>query len=227
METKKNKKYDLERKRPLFFGIGMIISLSLALFAFEWKSEIEPIIIPQEPEDVDWYVLPDPVVTKHDIPKPPEPIKEEKPVVNQASIIEEVTEELYESKEVEVVDQGEIDIEPTALVEVKEEVPDEPFLFVEEMPSFPGGDLALLQHISKHLRYPQRAQRIGVQGKVFVTFIINEEGEVSNVEVVKGIGAGCDEEAKRIIEASPKWIPGKQQGKLVRQKMLQKLVFKL
>lgn len=87
---------------------------------------------------------------------------------------------------------------------------------VEEFPEFPGGMAAWSKFIQKNLRYPYMAQETGVQGKVFVSFVIEKDGSVSDVSLVKGIGAGCDEEAIRVIKKSPKWKPGKQNKKEVR-----------
>ena len=227
MEIKKNKKYDLENKRPLFFGIGMIISLSLTLLAFEWKSEIEPLVTPREPEPEDWYVIMDPIVTEQPRLEPPKPIVPAKRVLNQSTVIKEVTEDLFETTDIILVDQETEVVEVSPAITVEEEAPEELFLFVEEMPAFPGGDQALLRYIGKNLKYPRKAQNIGVEGKVFLTFIIDEKGKVSDVAVVKGIGAGCDEEAIRVVSSLPQFSPGKQRGIPVKVKMMLPISFKL
>ncbi|RZL46499.1 MAG: energy transducer TonB [Pedobacter sp.] len=87
---------------------------------------------------------------------------------------------------------------------------------VEEFPEFPGGMAAWSKFIQKNLRYPYTAQENGVQGKVFVSFVIEKDGSVSDVSLVKGIGSGCDEEALRVIKKSPLWKPGKQNNNKVR-----------
>lgn len=87
---------------------------------------------------------------------------------------------------------------------------------VEEFPEFPGGLVAWSKFIQRNLRYPYMAQETGVQGKVFVSFVIEKDGSVSDVSLVRGIGAGCDEEAMRVIKKSPKWKPGKQNKQTVR-----------
>lgn len=87
---------------------------------------------------------------------------------------------------------------------------------VEIMPSFPGGNELLLDYISKALKYPQEALEKGIQGRVFVGFIVEPDGSISNVKVQRGIGSGCDEEAVRVIKSMPKWEPGKQRGHTVR-----------
>jgi len=92
---------------------------------------------------------------------------------------------------------------------------DEVFTVVEQMPEFPGGEAALTDYLDKNMQYPQMAREQGIQGKVWIGFIIDKFGNVKNVEVLRGIGGGCDEEAKRVIEGMPRWNPGKQSGRPV------------
>jgi TonB family protein len=96
------------------------------------------------------------------------------------------------------------------------EMSDEVFIVVEEPPSFTGGDEARVKYISENIKYPEEAQAKGIQGTVFVTFVVEADGAISDVKMLRGIGGGCDEEAMRIIENMPKWIPGKQRGQAVR-----------
>jgi len=91
------------------------------------------------------------------------------------------------------------------------------FKSVEQSAEFPGGLNALYKYMGKNLRYPEAARKNDVQGKVFVTFVIEKNGLVSNVKIIRGIGHGCDEEAVRVIKASPKWKPGMQNKRPVRQ----------
>ena len=86
---------------------------------------------------------------------------------------------------------------------------------------------AFYTYVGKKLKYPAQARRMGTEGKVFVQFVINKDGTISDVVAIKGIGAGCDEEAVRIIQASPAWTPGKQRGKAVKQRMVLPITFKL
>jgi TonB family protein len=87
---------------------------------------------------------------------------------------------------------------------------------VEQMPSFPGGDNARVDYLQETLNYPTLALKRGIEGRVFVTFIIEKNGSISHVRVLRGIGGGCDEEAVRVIQNMPRWVPGKQNGKPVR-----------
>lgn len=98
---------------------------------------------------------------------------------------------------------------------------------VELVPEFEGGMYAFYMHIQKNMSYPAYARRMGVEGKVFVQFVVDEEGNITEVKTLRGIGAGCDEEAERIIRLSPKWKPAMQDGKPVKVRMVLPITFKL
>ena len=99
---------------------------------------------------------------------------------------------------------------------VEEEVEEGVFLVVEDDPEFPGGLDSLTRFIKAHLRYPQEALEKGIEGRVYVTFTIEEDGSVSNVRLLRDIGGGCGQEAVRVVKLMPKWKPGRQRGKAVR-----------
>ena len=101
------------------------------------------------------------------------------------------------------------------------------YQIVDEMPKFPGGEDALMEYVSKNVVYPKEAQEKGISGRVFVEFIVEKDGSVSNVNVLRGIGGGCDEEAVRVFSSMPKWKPGKQDGKPVRVSYQMPINFKL
>ena len=90
------------------------------------------------------------------------------------------------------------------------------FITVETMPEFPGGEKALSQYLDSALIYPQYARESNIRGIVYVSFIIEKDGSVSKVEIMRGIGGGCDEEAVRLINSMPEWVPGRQNGLPVR-----------
>ncbi|QJX47147.1 TonB family protein [Hymenobacter taeanensis] len=98
---------------------------------------------------------------------------------------------------------------PTAPAEVK------PFIHVEEMPDFVGGQAALAKYLQRHLRYPASALRSSISGRVFVAFTVNSDGTIKDVEILKGLGYGTDEEATRVISAMPAWKPGRQNNRAV------------
>ena len=92
---------------------------------------------------------------------------------------------------------------------------DVPMAIVDQMPQFPGGEKEMMRFIKFNLRYPLSAQENGVQGTVLINFVVNREGKLTNIKVIKGIGFGCDEESIRVLEKMPLWSPGKQRGQTV------------
>jgi periplasmic protein TonB len=99
---------------------------------------------------------------------------------------------------------------------IEQAAPAEIFTVVEEQPNYPGGDEARIKWLQENIKYPEEAKELGIQGKVFVTFVVEVDGSISDVRVLRGIGGGCDEEAIRVVKSMPKWIPGKQRGVPVR-----------
>ena len=104
---------------------------------------------------------------------------------------------------------------------------EEPYKYVEQMPTFPGGEDKLMEFLGNNLKYPSMARETNIQGKVFVTFVVNEDGKISDVKVLRGIGGGCDEEARRVVMAMPSWKPGKQNGRSVPVQFNLPIQFKL
>ncbi len=125
-----------------------------------------------------------------------------------------------------VQDEETITVEPIR-VDVPEHDPNEPMTIVEEMPEFPGGPEALYPYIGKNLRYPEQAVEEGIEGVVYLTFVVETDGRISNVNVLRGIGGGCSEEAVRVVKGMPNWKPGKQNGKTVRVRYNLPIRFKL
>ena len=225
MEEKKSPKANLENKKLMFTQIGLIISLLVAWLAFEHKSydkrEIDPSLLNREVV-VDEEMV---EITKQEEPKP-QPVE----VPKQTTQLEIVQDDV-ETEDIEInadVEQNEV-IEDYVAPEVVEEevVEQEIFQIVEEMPSYPGGEKALLEYVAKNIKYPQIARETGIQGRVFVGFVVEPDGSVSNVKILRGIGGGCDEEAMRVIKSLAKWKPGKQRGKAVRVSYQIPVVFKL
>ncbi|MCK9208711.1 MAG: TonB family protein, partial [Salinivirgaceae bacterium] len=109
----------------------------------------------------------------------------------------------------DAVDIGELN-------QIVEDTVSPPLMIVEQMPEFPGGEFELRKYISQHVVYPEIAKENGIQGKVFVQFVVNARGKITNVTVVRGIDPSCDREAIKVIKNMPDWIPGKQSGVPVR-----------
>ena len=104
---------------------------------------------------------------------------------------------------------------------------DEVFLVVEQSPTFPGGHASYMKHLKATMKYPESAQKMGVEGNVYLSFIVNETGKLSDFEVVRPLGGGCDEEALRVYMEGPDWIPGMQSGKAVKVRMMSRIVFRM
>ena len=101
------------------------------------------------------------------------------------------------------------------------------YTIVEQMPEFPGGNEKMVEFISSNTQYPQEAKEKGVQGRVLVNFVVDTDGSITDVKVMRGIGSGCDEEAVRVVKSMPKWQPGRQRGEAVKVAFTLPFTFKL
>ena len=207
----------------MFIQIGLIISLAVAWAVFEIKSydKRELVDLGRTVEVVEEEMV---EITKQE--QKPQPVE----VPKQTTQIQ-VVEDDVEVDDVEInaeVDQNE-QIEEYVPVEVEEEEIQEAEIFtiVEEMPEFPGGMNKLAEYLGKNIKYPQMARESGIQGRVFVQFVVEPDGSVSNVAVMRSLGGGCDEEAIRVVKSMPKWKAGKQRGKPVRVSYILPVNFKL
>ncbi|MDL2314922.1 energy transducer TonB [Bacteroidales bacterium OttesenSCG-928-C19] len=219
MEAKKSPKADLEGKKGIFVEIGLAVVLLIVLVAFNWKSYDKDDFkeVKREAEEV----LEETVIQTSEMNEPPPPPPE--PEIELSSDVMEVVEDDAELKN-EVVIKNEDDIaktmqdfKPVVNQQVDEEEEEEEiFLAVEDEPSFQGGEAGLRRYLAENIKYPQLAKETNVQGRVFVTFVVERDGSVSNVRILRDIGAGCGAEAVRVVKAMPKWTPGKQRGKAVR-----------
>jgi protein TonB len=213
MEAKKTKKADLEPKKVIFMEVGLIIALAVVLLAFNYRTyeRGSMLNIQVQVDNTPEEIIP---ITKQEVKPPPPPPPKQVTVIN---IVKD---------DVEVEDDIEIDVEAdqetvmddfVPVFEEEEEVAEmEIFTVVEAMPDYPGGDAARMQFLQDNIKYPQMARESGIQGTVYVTFVVETDGSVTDVRVLRGIGGGCDEEAIRVIKLMPKWNPGKQRGKPVR-----------
>ncbi|MEK6780803.1 MAG: energy transducer TonB [Bacteroidota bacterium] len=222
MEIKKTEKADLERKSSFFFSIGLLIALSLVVMAFEWKQYDETLaeLVGKNTNTFEEMLE----VPPTDLPPPPPP-QIQAPVIIEVPDETKIEEELDIKFDVEASEETKVQ-EVVVVEEAKEEV-DEIFTIVEEPASPKGGMPAFYKYVGDKVKYPAQARRMGIEGKVFVQFVVGKDGSIGEVQVVKGIGAGCDEEATRIVQGSPAWTPGKQRGKAVKQRMVLPITFKL
>jgi protein TonB len=222
MEAKKTDRADLTRKSTFFFSIGLLLALTFVTSAFEFSSYEGNVVDLRDraTDELDW--MKDIPVTIQTPPPPPQPLA---PTIIEVEN-EEIIDDLLANVDVEATQQAALP-ELTVSAELPVEDADFIVVFAEESASPDGGIGAFYSYVKEKMKYPAPARRIGVEGKVFVEFIINKDGSISDVKTIKGIGAGCDEEAVRVVQAAPRWNPGKQRGKPVRQRMVLPIVFKL
>ena len=227
MKAKKTPKADLERNKVIFFELGLILALSFVLIAFEWTSTklSSSEMLMAKDQKFEEEIIPITRQKQAQPQKPPEPPK----VVEYFQIVDDDIELEHEL----TLEDTEIDLETeVAIFEYKPtiEVEEEKTIFVavEEMPSFHGkGANSFLEWIGKNLLYPEIALENGIEGRVFVYFVVEPNGNVSNVRVLRGVDPALDAEAIRVVRASPKWYPGKQRGKPVRVGFTFPIQFKL
>jgi len=218
MELKKSVKADLENKKGTFILIGLVLSLGLCFLAFEWTtkpaevSSLGKLSAAQVEEEVI------PVTRQEEIKTPPPP-----PAPTVVEVLNIVDNNANINNDLDVFDSeadNETLIEVAPIVAAKEEKEDaeeaQVFFIVEEMPEFPGGEAALRSFIAKSINYPVIAQENGIQGKVYVTFVVDRDGGISEAKIARGVDPSLDKEALRVVNSLPKWKPGKQRGKPVR-----------
>lgn len=217
MELKKNPKADLETRRGLYLEIGLVVILVATLVAFNIKSyDQEQIEVTQRTavDEVEDVVI---QTQEEELPPPPEPEPQE--AITELNVIENDEESANEVDMSAFQRQEEatnIEITPVQ-IEEEEEV-DEQVIFqvVENDPEFPGGVEAMYKFLAQNIKYPQLARENNITGRVFVTFVVERDGSVTGVRVLRDIGGGCGQEAVRVVKSMPKWTPGKQRGKAVR-----------
>lgn len=215
MNNKKNKNADLENKRSIFFLVGLTFSLGIVFLAFQWKTQPKAAIDLGTTSFVteDYIYIPPTVPEKKEPPAKLVEVPFFVLVDNNSDILENP--DLFDTEATE-----EMDINFDKLVfnskENKNDKVKEIFVFVEEMPEFPGGELALRKYLTNAVKYPLIAQENGIQGKVYVSFIIDESGAITHIELLRGIDSSLDNEALRVVRTLPKWKPGKQAGKAVK-----------
>jgi periplasmic protein TonB len=225
LEIKKNPNVDLNKKRGFIFSISMVITLSMVLFAFEWKQYDSSLVELTSRQTNVFEPMVD--VPSTEIPPPPEIIVQQ-PQLIAVPDEEEIEEEIKFIFDVEVTEDTKVEeYKPVEIPKQEEEESEEIFLVVEENAQPKGGIGDFYKYVSENVKYPAQARRLRVEGRVFVEFIVGKDGKIFNAYTVKGIGAGCDEEAVRIIMSAPAWNPAKQRGKPVKQRMVLPITFKL
>ena len=225
MDVKKSPKASLEDKKMLFVMMGLVMVLSLLYIGFEWTDKeitvyaaTDTSLLAEEEIEV--------VQTAQELPPPPPPPAPE--IVEILNVVEDNVE--VASVEINTEDNKDKVVAisaPVTSAPIEEEEDNVIFQVVEKMPSFPGGDAALFKFLIENVKYPVIAQENGVQGRVICQFVVNRDGSIVDVEVVRSVDASLDKEAIRVIKSMPKWSPGQQRGKPVRVKYTLPVNFKL
>lgn len=226
-EVKKSPKANLERQRNTYILMGMVLGISILFFAFEWSTETrkldETVLVADvlAEEEIE--------ITRREPPPPPPPPP---PEPETPEIIEVVEEKVDTRMEIKSEDdqsqrQTEVYIPPPPPKPKQEEVTEEIFVVVEEQPEFPGGQAAMMKFLSDNIKYPVIAQENGIQGRVICNFVVERDGSITDVQVVRGQDPSLDREAIRVIQQMPRWKPGKQRGSAVRVRFTLPVVFRL
>ena len=232
MEIKKSPKVDLRKNSGLYFVIGLALVLFISRRAIEWKTfeknyDYETLTVEDE-------VIPitEQIKTPPPPPPPPPPAPQVIEIVQDEEDVEETVIESTETNEEEIVEI--VDVE----VEEEEEEEDVPFAVIEDVPIFPGCEgvkkserrdcfqKQINIHIHKNFRYPEIAQEMGIQGRVYVSFIISKDGSITNISM-RGPDKNLEKEAHRIISKLPLMTPGKQRGRPVRVPFSIPIIFRL
>lgn len=227
MELKKNPKYEVAQNSPLYFSVGLCLMMFITWQSFEHKT-YDKAELAYEALDMAEVIEDDVPITNLATPPPPPPPPAAAPeiitIVENVEDIEETVIESSETNQEEAIDEDIVDVEEVEVEEVEEDI-DVPFSVVESVPVFPGctGNNSQLRdcfqsklqaHISKNFRYPEVAQELGIQGKVFVIFVVDKNGRIAKLRT-RGPDKSLETEAQRIFKLLPKMTPGKQRGRPV------------
>jgi len=235
MQPKKSEKADLSKNSSLYFVIGLSLILLISWQAIEWRTyekvyAYEALNV--EDEDDEEIPITEQLKTPPPPPPPPPPAPEVIEVVEDEEEVEETVIESTETNEDEIIEVEEVEIE-----EEIEDV-DVPFAVIEDVPIFPGCEKVakserrncfqeqMNRHIRRNFRYPEIAQEMGIQGRVYVNFIISKDGSISNIRM-RGPDKNLEKEAQRIISKLPNMTPGKQRGRAVRVPFSIPITFRL
>jgi len=229
MQIKKSREVDFERKKPTLFFLGLAMATALVLSAFEWQIYTKEIhITDSEPEEV-------PIFEVEHIP--PSFREKKKSVKSESKMMQKVTSSIIDDFALieDEIPMEELDLpvfeENQNVMEIPqlaEPLPDEdPMLIPDVMPQFPGGELARQSYLANHVNYLPMAKDAGISGKVFVQFTVDIDGTIKDIEVLKGIGGGLDQEAVRAVKEMPKWEPGFYNSRPVSVRFVMPITFSL
>lgn len=239
--------YTTNINRALFIGVACFGLMLLTNFLFARQKENSERVVSV---DLTAQKIPDEPLPEIEKPKevePPKPVDQVKTITflvpevveetnnemtpptpdeMENAVISNKTQDGIETDEIAAAPPTEVKSVEKTIVELPEE-DNSTFTTVEVQPSFMGGNSEMYKFLGKNLKYPSAAQRANIQGKVFLSFIVEKDGSITDIETMKGIGFGCDEEAMRVVKLMPKWIAGKQNGRNVRVKFTIPVFFRL
>ena len=236
MQPKKNHKADLRKNSSLYFVIGLSVILFISWQAIEWKTydknqyNYESLNV--EDDDDEEIPITEQLKTPPPPPPPPPPAPEVIEIVQDEEEVEETVIESTETSNDEIIEVDDVDIE-----EEDEDI-NIPFAIIEDVPIFPGCEKVskdkrrdcfqdqMNKHIKRNFQYPEIAQEMGIQGRVYVSFIIDKDGSINNI-TMRGPDQNLEKEAQRIISKLPQMIPGKQRGRAVRVPFSIPITFRL
>jgi protein TonB len=226
LEVKETRSNATNRNSNLFLSIGLCLSLLFVITAFEWKFYDEGSMVSLGKADTNFDETIEVPITEQPPPPPPKVVA---PEIVEVADTEEIADEIDIDLDIEMTEQQVVEqvVYQAVEVEPEEEETQQIFTIVENQPEPVGGISAFYEYVGKNLKYPNLARRNNIEGRVFIQFVVEKDGSLTDVKVLKGIGGGCDEEAVRIISNAPKWKPGKQRGRPVRVQMILPILFKL
>jgi protein TonB len=217
MISKKTEKANLEKKKGLFTEIGLVLALIFTLVAFEYtKEDLKTAnLLAVRDAQGEEEIIP---ITRQELQKPVEPPKP-KTVIIDLKIVEDDV-KLEDNLDFDAFDANQNDAIKIATVvgnsKEEEEEDKQVFLIVEDMPTFQGGTIENFRnYIQQTVKYPALAMENSISGTVYVSFVVNRRGEVSNINIVRGVDPSLDEAVISALKTAPKWEPGKQRGKPV------------
>lgn len=225
-EIKKTPRANIENQKDTAILMGVVLALALVFVAFEWSTQTTKVDLSTVVQDV---VAEEEIeITRRDPTPPPPP----PPPAPEAPEIIQVVETKVETRiDINMEDdQSKAQIQtytPPPPPKEREEEEEEIFVVVENQPEFPGGQAAMMKFLSDNIKYPVIAQENGIQGRVICNFVVERDGSITDVQVVRGVDPSLDKEAVRVIQSMPKWKPGMQRGKPVRVRFTLPVVFRL
>jgi periplasmic protein TonB len=222
MKTKKTPNKNLEDKKPIYFQIGLILALIIIFYAFQWKLHQRPVIIIGQGTALH-HDIENIEITMRPPPPPPNPPPSQE-LVTTTEELPNLDEPIFNADDYPQLLASTLLILPPS---PPEPPVDEIIINPEIMPEFPGGTPALFRYFAQNLRYPPQELRLGIQGTVYVGFVVERNGSISNVNIARGVSVGFDEEALRVVRNMPLWKPGKMGNSPVRVSYSVPISFKL